>query len=182
MSDRNQELREYMREMFCREYVSSNGHGTESAIKAGYSVRSAHVQASRMLKDIKIQNRIRQLRQERINAMKFDADAVLIELARIAKVDVGQAFNPDGTLKPIHDIPEDVRRAMSSVEIDEIYEGFGVERRAVGQTKKVKFIDKNRALENIGRNLKLFTDKVEHSVDEDLANRLSRARNRIGKT
>lgn len=40
---------------FVLEYLKNGNNGTEAAIKAGYAPRSAHVQASRMLKDDKVQ-------------------------------------------------------------------------------------------------------------------------------
>jgi hypothetical protein len=55
-------------------------HGTKSAIAAGYSPKSAHAQASDLLKDPKVSARI----QEELDANAMPAQAVLNELADIA--------------------------------------------------------------------------------------------------
>jgi hypothetical protein len=54
--------------------------------------------------------------------LEFDARRVLQEAAVIAFYDPRQAFDERGSLKPLHEIPEHVARAISSVEILEEYE------------------------------------------------------------
>jgi hypothetical protein len=51
---------------FCAEYARE-GHGTKSAILAGYAERSAHVAASRMLKKDKIKKEIMRLTNLKID-------------------------------------------------------------------------------------------------------------------
>ncbi|MFQ8995696.1 MAG: terminase small subunit [Agathobaculum sp.] len=50
-------------EMFCQEYVIS-GNGTQAAIKAGYSEKTANEQAARLLAKVSIQDKIRALSDE----------------------------------------------------------------------------------------------------------------------
>lgn len=50
-------------EMFCQEYVIS-GNGTQAAIKAGYSEKTANEQAARLLAKVSIQDKIRALSEE----------------------------------------------------------------------------------------------------------------------
>ena len=64
---------------------------------------------------------------------------VLGELLRLARVDIAGAFDKNGKLKPIHEIPEDVRRAICGVEVDELFEGTGRDREQVGFTRKVRY-------------------------------------------
>ena len=51
------------------------------------------------------------------------------------------------------------------------------ERKAVMRTR-FKLVDKGINLERLGRHLKLFTDKIEHSGLEGLADKLHRVRQR----
>lgn len=91
----------------------------------------------------------RALRDE-VTAVKKLED-VEAEVARIAKVDIAKAYDDTGRLKSIHDIPEDVRRAIAGVEVEELFEGQGESSVKIGDLVKVKFWDKPRALEMLAK-------------------------------
>lgn len=90
-------------------------------------------------------------------------DVVVTELLRILTVDITQAFYPDGSIKPISEIPEDVRRCIAGFELAEIWGGVGEDRMQIGVLKKLKLWDKNKALELMAKHLKMLTEKHEHS-------------------
>jgi phage terminase small subunit len=50
-------------EAFCREYVV-DFNGTQAAIRAGYSEKTANEQAARLLANVSISNRVKELREE----------------------------------------------------------------------------------------------------------------------
>jgi phage terminase small subunit len=62
---------------FAEEYWIS-GHGTQSAINAGYSKKSAHTQANLLLKNIKVQEKIKELENESRTLLQqqFARDAI----------------------------------------------------------------------------------------------------------
>lgn len=62
--------------MFCREFIV-DFNGTESAIRAGFSQKSAHSQACRLLKSDKIRARIKELQEPRMKALELSAEFVL---------------------------------------------------------------------------------------------------------
>lgn len=95
---------------------------------------------------------------------EFSVDEILRELRFLRISDIRVLFNPDGSMKPVADWPEDVAKAVASVEIDELYEGSGRDKRQVGWTKKVKFWDKTKAHELVGKYLTMFVDKREVNV------------------
>lgn len=106
-------------------------------------------------------------------------DSVLGELRRLAAADISLAFNEDGSPKALHEIPEDVRRCISAVEVEEMFEGKGEARVQVGLLHKFKLWDKGAALERLGKHLKLFTDKLEVDAAPELAEALAKARARL---
>lgn len=147
---------------FASEYVVDL-NATQAAIRAGYSAKTARQQAADLLAKPDIAEEIERLRGAQEKRTEITADTVLRELLTIARADIAQAFNEDGSLKPIRDIPEDVRRAISGVEVYQEYAGRGESREAIGETKKVRFWDKNKALELLGKHLRLFIERQEHS-------------------
>lgn len=153
-------------ELFCMEYLKDL-NATQAALRCEYSVKSAKSQGNRMLTNDDIAQRIYELNQERIKEVKIDADFVLGELFKIANSDIQEIFKEDGTLRPISEIPSHIRKAISSFEVVETFEKEGKATVWTGYVKKIKLWSKDKSLENLGRHLKLFTDKLEHSGDEE---------------
>lgn len=143
---------------FVSEYAK-DFNGTQAAIRAGYSPQTAGAQAYDLLKKPEIKAEISKLGKE----AEFDAARILKEIGRLALVDIGQAFTKEGALKDLADMPEDVRRCISAIEYEDLFEGRGEDRQKVGDLVKVKFWDKTKALEMAGKFLKLFTEKHEHT-------------------
>lgn len=169
---------------FVEEYLKTciNGeyNATQAAINAGYSAASARTTGYRLLRQAVVKDEIDRILHRQQDRILISKDRVLDELRRIATVDISQAFDEQGNLKPLHEIPEDVRRAMAGVDVDELwdYDEDG-KKKQVGWTKKVRFWDKNRALELLGKHFKMYTDKVEMDVRSNLADRLKKARERV---
>ena len=69
-------------DMFCHEYIVDL-NGTQAAIRAGYSVNSARQIASQLLSKLNIQDRIAELKQERSERIKIDADYVLKQAVKL---------------------------------------------------------------------------------------------------
>lgn len=63
------------RELFCREYIVDYV-GTHAALRAGYSEKTAKVQASQLLRDEKILERIKELQKEACNALAVSPEYV----------------------------------------------------------------------------------------------------------
>jgi len=95
-------------------------------------------------------------------------EKILRELRTLADTNIKDAYAPNGDLLPIADMPEPLQKAISSVESAEEFEGRGNQKEKVAEVRKVKLWDKLRALELLGRNLKLFTDRLEHEAGKTL--------------
>lgn len=147
--------------LFCHEYIKDL-NGKRAAIAVGYSEKGASVCATKLLKQPDVRSLIQALMDKRSKRMDITADRVLEEIARSAFFDIGDLYNESGAIKPLHEIESQARRAIASIESQELFEGFGKDRIQTGHTKKLKLNDKLKALELLGRHLKLFTDKVEH--------------------
>lgn len=76
------------RKMRFAEYYRASSNGTESAIKAGYSKKTAYSQANRLLKDIEVQNYIKELESEEKDKRILDARDRKIILSDIARDDI----------------------------------------------------------------------------------------------
>lgn len=147
---------------FVSEYLKDL-NGTQAAIRAGYSTTAAEVSASRLLRKGKVRRAVDSAIAARAHRVEVTADHVIGELYRLATVDIAEAFDDDGQLKPLKEMSPDVRRAIAGIEVEALYEGRGDERQQVGTIHKVKFWDKKAALELLGKHLGLFIERKEVS-------------------
>ena len=143
---------------FAREYVKDS-NGTQAAIRAGFSVKSAKCIASQLLRDPLVCGEV--LRRTRAISVKTDvtAEKVLRELAKVGfanladmvRVEVrrlGKAEMTELRILPTDVLTPDQRAAIA--EISETENGI-----------RIKLHDKTKALELLGKYLALFTDRTE---------------------
>jgi len=150
-------------EIFVREYLVDL-NGTRAAIAAGYSEKGARVEACRLLTKPNIQEMIEKLAAERAKKLGLSADRILEELGRMAfsnmldyvTVQNGAAY------VDLSKLTREQAAAIQEITVDEYTEGRGEQARQVKRTR-FKLADKRGSLELLGRHLKIFTDKVEHS-------------------
>lgn len=146
--------------IFVAQYVKTRKIA-KSAIAAGYSKKTARAAGSRLLRDVNIRASIDASLNKITERAEISAAEVLRELALLATVRIKDAYNEDGTLKSVHEMPEQIQAALASLEVDEIFAGPRGLKRKVGETKKLKVFDKVRSLELLGKHFKLFTDVTE---------------------
>lgn len=139
-------------EMFCREYLIDL-NATQAAIRAGYSAKAANVQGAQNLSKISIQNRISDLKLQRNDKINIDAAYVLNRLIEIDQMDVLDIMTDDMSIKPVSQWPASWRRYLSGFDLAEMFEGRGEEREMVGILKKIKWPDKVRNLELLGKHI-----------------------------
>ena len=104
--------------------------------------------------------------EEREKRTEITQDMVIKELAKIAFLDIRKLYTENGQLKNVADIDDDTAGAISSLETLEEYDGYGEDREKIGDTQKVKLLDKTKALELLGRHLGIFNDKLDVNVKE----------------
>lgn len=156
----------YKRARFVAEYLADPKlNATAAAIKAGFNPKSAKRIACALLKNPKIRQQIDKEFEARQQRTFITADRVLLELYHMATVDPYEAYKDDGGLKDVKDMPEELRRAIAGIEVDEIWDTeYGEDGRRkvqIGVTKKIKFWDKNKAAEMLAKHLKLIEPGVQ---------------------
>lgn len=139
-------------------------NATQAAMRAGFSKKTAHSAGPRLLENVGVKAAIDTKKAKRTSKVEVKADEVLRELQTFGHMDPAEIVDEQGRLLPLKKMPEHVRRAIASVEIEEIWDGKGDERVQVGELKKVKFWPKHRGLELLGQHIKLFGDEGGSSV------------------
>lgn len=150
-------------EEFCQQYIIDN-NAAQAAIRAGYSEKGANSKGSQLLAIISIQERISFLRAELQEKTGISAERVIQEFARVALVDPAQAFDGNGNLLSISDMPADLRRGIASIEIKTQTYGKG-DNETEETTHKIRFWDKNKALENLGKHLGVYSEDNKQKAE-----------------
>jgi phage terminase small subunit len=115
-------------------------NGTQAAIRAGYSARTAEAAASRLLRNVKVGAEIRRVMDERAKRLEISADNVLRELAKLAfsNIDDFLVIHEDGTAHfDLSKADRDQRAAITRYVVDEFTEGTGEEARKVRRTASI---------------------------------------------
>ncbi len=139
-------------QLFADEYLVDL-NGKQAAIRAGYSPKTAEVQASRLLTVVKVRTYIDKKMAERSRRTGVNADRVVIELARIAFANPTNIVDTDTA--EVDNNNDDDTAAIQSIKVKRSFskDGESVER-------EIRFNDKTRSLELLGKHLGMFTDNV----------------------
>lgn len=150
-------------------------NATQAAIRAGYSAKTANEQGARLLANVSVQNAIRERQEVLKMKTEITQEWVVERYRRIVEgCDKRLFFNNDGSVKPPSQWSAEMGLAVAGFEVQELGdEGLAV------SVSKLRFQDAKAALDSLARHLGMFKDKVEVSVDESLAERLARAKERL---
>lgn len=146
--------------LFCYEYLLDK-NAAQAARRAGYSDRSAAKIGWELLQKERISQRTDEMLVDTCEKLELSREVIIQELLALAMSDIGEIYNEDGSVKPLHEIPANTRRAISGLDVEELFEGEGDDRKQTGISKRPRLWDKTKALELLGKHLKMFTDKVE---------------------
>lgn len=149
-------------------------NATEAAKRAGYSAKTAHSAGPRLLENVEVKREVDAALARRSTRVEVRQDDVVRELLRIGFVDIAGAFDAQNRLLPLHEMSAEVRRAIVGVEVT----ATGSEE-APRFVTKVKFSDKLRGLELLGKHVGMFKDRLEVKV-VGLAELIARARKKPG--
>lgn len=150
-------------QIFVDEYLKDrNGaRAYKAAYKSCKKDETARVNASKLLTKTNIEQAVAKGLEEIHKEAKIEAADVRKELARIGFADIRKIFDEDGSLKRPENWDDEVAAAVSSVEVATKNLGGG----EVEYVHKIKAWDKKGSLELLGKELKMFTDKVEADVN-----------------
>ncbi|EMF1796108.1 terminase small subunit [Escherichia coli] len=181
-----------MQEAYCQSYIKTPENQSQAAIDAGFSPNTAHVKASNMMRDERIQKRIAELMEERNKRNRVSADYVLMRLVEIDQMDVLDILNDDGGMKPISEWPKVWRTSLSAMDIATIKTTQASLQKDNGEAdlsvedvehilKKVKWPDKVKNLELIGKHVDVnaFKERLEVFGTVTIADRMAAARRRV---
>jgi len=154
-------------ELFVAEYIK-DFNATQAYIRSGLPGTRPDVRASQLLAKSKVQELVAIAKAERMAAIKVEANYVLSRLIEIDQMDALDILEDDGSVRPIKEWPKIWRQFISVFEVVEMMSGKGDDRQLVGTLKKIKWPDKTKNLELIGKHINVgeFRELVGHSAPD----------------
>ncbi len=146
---------------FVDEYLIDQ-NGTQAAIRAGYSAKTAQQMATENLLKPVVRAAIEAGLAKQQERTGITADRVLQEVARIGLFDPRKLFRDDGEPKGIHDLDDDTAAAISGVKVSTRKDEDGKGETTVTE---YKISDKNTALEKLFKHLGLYELDNQQRVD-----------------
>jgi phage terminase small subunit len=163
--------------LFCLYYVKSF-NATQSAINAGYSCATAHVQGPRLLGNVRVREEIKRIKVQMTHDLFIEAMDVLNKYIKIAFSDItdfltfGQKWVPvNSMMGPVLD--EDGQPVMKEVNYVDFKESGFVDGTIISEVKQgkdgvsIKLEDRMKALEKLSLYFDLFPDKFKQQIEEE---------------
>ena len=143
---------------FCAEYLIDL-NATQAAIRAGYSPKTAYSIGNELLNKPDVRTRIDKAIAERSKRTGVNAERVVRELAKLAFINATDVVDTD-TAKVKDSATQDDKSAIASVKV-KITQGESSD----SVEREIRFADKIKALELLGKHLGMFTDNVKITGD-----------------
>lgn len=160
MSKENGEnrLKNFRHEVFAHAVLQGMSY-KDAALEAGYEESCAQPTGSNLANDTLVKRRISYLRGLRLKRMDIKADYVLDRLIERQEFDVLDLFDENDNLKKVRDWPKHIRQMVTLAELTESLDD------PARLLKKLKFPDKTKNLELIGKHVDVNAWKEVSQVD-----------------
>ncbi len=162
----------YQDRVYGLEYVANNGNAYKSAKAAGYAESTALKHAASWIgktrsKSVKphLFDFVRLKVKKITDKLEITDERILLEYARLAFLDPADFYDKKtGALLPIHEMPEDARRALGGMKIEIVLSGKG-ENRTRAVVSEIKHSDKTKksSLDSLAKIRGMIVDRKEHS-------------------
>lgn len=137
-------------------------NATQAARRAGYRSKRAQKTGSRLLQRRDVRSAIAEAQAQRLAKLDMDADAVLTELARIARASVLDYMRVGEDGEPIIDLSRlnpDNAAAIANVTVDRFKGADGADKSQIRRVK-ISFHNKVAALHELARHFGLAREHV----------------------
>jgi phage terminase small subunit len=138
--------------LFVDKYFEHDLNATRAAQESGYSRARAKQQGYHLLKREDIQQHIQARLKKQHDKKVLDADKIIRMLSDMAQVDPADFYGDDGRLKPLSEMPKAARQCISEI-------------RPTPSGMVVKLEGRIKAIELVGKHLKMWSDAVNVNVE-----------------
>jgi phage terminase small subunit len=137
----------HRQQQFVLEYIK-DFNGTQAAIRAGYSKKTARSKGAQLLAHVNIQHELQEQIKAQQERTKVDADYMLNLLKEDVEADIADLYDENNNLKPVKEWPKVWRRGLvSGLDVQTI----GTDEESIATIVKAKLADRTKLKELLGR-------------------------------
>ena len=151
----------------------SEGNTYADAYRGSYNVNpetkeeSIWQSSSRIMSDIKVQSRVRELQSNNIKRNEVTLDEIIKELSEWLRFDPIEFFDENNCMKNMHDLSPTARKQIADIRIQELWgKGMDGERVKLGEIKNIKFLDKQSTVDKFMKYFGAYITKVDVGIDD----------------
>jgi phage terminase small subunit len=133
----------------------------EAARQAGYEDKDASHAGYQLLKRPQVKAAYERQLAQREELIKLDALRIAEETKSQALANLSAVLDADGNLAPFKDWPDEVKRSLQKIEVEDLHEGSGEDRRHIGVLRKIWLHDKRASQELFLKWAGKLKDKLE---------------------
>jgi len=128
---------------------------------AGYDTAWPSAYATELLTKPEVQDEIKKVRDD-LGELHFDlANRATAQLTAMMQADRAGIFTPEGVVKDFDEWPEDCKLLLAGVEVEELWEGTGKDRRPIGTLRKIKLEAPKGILDSILKVTGKFIERTQ---------------------
>lgn len=154
------------RELFARAkkfiaHYSVHFNGAAAVRFAGYETKWPAQYATELLIQPDIQKAV-QAKRDELGELHYDlANRATAQLTAMMQADRAGIFTPEGVVKDFDEWPEDCKLLLAGVEVEELWEGTGKDRRPIGTLRKIKLEAPKGILDSILKVTGKFIERTQ---------------------
>lgn len=163
----------------------SEGNTYADAYRESYNVdsktkiESIWQSSSRVMSDVKVQSRVKELQEENKKKNQVTLSEVLEEMAAWLRFDPADVMDEADCVKSIRQLPKEVRKSISEIRVQELYTNIDNVKTKIGEVKNIKFIDKRATADMFLKKFGAYITNVKLDVEDmshlkDLLNGISK--------
>ena len=166
--------------MFVQEYLVDL-NASAAGRRAGFAESVSRVQCTLWVSKSKnlcpakyhhVWDAVQEALKARAEAVSITAQDLLRELHTMVSADMRDAYDENGNMKPVNELPEGIAKMITGVDV---FEERGSEGNFLGYTKKLRFASRLQLVELTGKHIgvQAFKEKVEHQHTVNIGTALS---------
>lgn len=129
-------------------------------------VESIWVMSSRIMSEVKVQLRVKELQEDNKKRNQVTLDEVIKELSEWLRFDPIEFFDDNNCMKNMRDLSPIARKQIADIKVQELWGSADGMRIKIGEIKNIKFLDKQSTADKFMKYFGAYVTKVKLEAED----------------